>query len=107
MLLMPSRYEPCGLTQMIAMRYGCIPVARSTGGLCDTVMDGATPEKSSGFLFDQVSPEAAAVGLRRAITAYEQPDTWKARQDFAMQQHFSLPHMAEAYAEVYHRLSIS
>lgn len=104
MLLMPSRYEPCGLTQMIAMRYGCVPVARATGGLCDTIIDQPSPEKSTGFLFQEATPESTADGLRRAITAYARHDTWQLRQEYAMQQNFSLQHMAEAYAQIYIRL---
>ena len=70
MLLMPSRYEPCGLAQMIAMRYGCIPVARSTGGLRDTMLDHQDPGNSTGFLFEEATPEALAAAIRRALAAY-------------------------------------
>jgi starch synthase len=55
---------------MIGMRYGCIPVARATGGLRDTVIDTKTPEKSTGFLFDDSTPEALAAALRRAFASY-------------------------------------
>src|SRR5213593_240790 len=61
-LLMPSLYEPCGLTQMRAKRYGAVPVARRVGGLSDSIVDGIT-----GFLFDEYSPAALAQAIRRAI----------------------------------------
>lgn len=104
MLLMPSRYEPCGLAQMIAMRYGCIPIARATGGLQDTVLDRQTAEQSTGFLFKDSTPEALASATRRAIAAYQNPEDWQARQLFAMAQNFSWQSSAVAYAKIYHSL---
>jgi starch synthase len=84
MLLMPSRYEPCGLAQMIGMRYGCIPVARATGGLRDTDHRFCqSPETSTGFLFEESTPEALAAALRRALTAYNDRQGWQARQRLA------------------------
>ena len=103
-ILMPSRYEPCGLVQMIAMRYGCIPVARATGGLKDTVLDCQRPEQSTGFLFEQPDPEALTLALRRALEAYSHPESWQARQKTAMMQDFSWRRSARAYAQIYHRL---
>jgi starch synthase len=104
MLLMPSRYEPCGLAQMIAMRYGCIPVARATGGLTDTIIDGPSPENSTGFLFEDATPEALAAALRRSVTAYADKDGWRARQMYGMKQDFSWQRFAQAYIHIYHRL---
>lgn len=106
MLVMPSRYEPCGLAQMIAMRYGCIPVARATGGLQDTVKDEQLPERSTGFLFADSTAEALAAALRRAITAFGEPSEWQARQKFSMRQDFSWQSSAQAYVKIYHRLSM-
>ncbi len=103
-ILLPSRYEPCGLVQMIAMRYGCIPVARATGGFKDTILDGRIPAESTGFLFDQAAPEALAGAVRRALEAYTQPKDWQARQLFAMQQDFSWRRSARAYFQIYQRL---
>jgi starch synthase len=60
MLLMPSRYEPCGLSQMIAMRYGCVPIARATGGLSDTIKDPLDTNQGTGFLFKPAKAEALA-----------------------------------------------
>lgn len=104
MLLMPSRYEPCGLAQMIAMRYGCLPVARATGGLRDTVYDNPIPENSTGFLFEDSTPEALAAALRRAIAAYADRGAWQARQHCGMRQDFSWQRSAEAYVQIYHKL---
>lgn len=100
-LLMPSRYEPCGLAQMIAMRYGCIPVARATGGLCDTICDCPPPSDSTGFLFEQASPEALAKALRRGAAAFSKPFYWKERQLCGMKQDFSWQRSAQSYARLY------
>jgi len=99
MLLMPSRYEPCGLAQMIAMRYGCIPVARSTGGLRDTISDGRT-----GFLFDEPSAPMLAGALRRALSTFREPTTWKKMQKAAMAANFSWKQSARKYEDLYRSL---
>lgn len=101
LLLMPSRYEPCGLAQMIAMRYGCLPLARATGGLRDTIIDTQSPETSTGFLFEEATPEALAVALRRALTAYQDREGWQARQQFGMRQDFSWERSARTYTQYY------
>ena len=93
MLLMPSRYEPCGLAQIISMRYGCIPVARATGGLRDTIADSRT-----GFLFTDSSPTIMAATLRRALAAYENRDGWQSIQKTAMAENFSWEKSALQYA---------
>lgn len=97
--LMPSRYEPCGLSQMLAMRYGSIPVARATGGLRDTIADGRT-----GFLFNEASPTVMASSIRRAFHAYETKDKWQAMQRAAMAEDFSWERSAQQYAELYKSL---
>jgi starch synthase len=104
MLLMPSRYEPCGLAQMIGMRYGCIPVARATGGLRDTVIDSQSPDSSTGFLFEKSTPEALAAALRRALTAFQDRQGWQARQRFGMRQDFSWERSALTYTQIYIKL---
>lgn len=98
-LLMPSRYEPCGLTQMIAMRYGCLPLARATGGLRDTIGDGRT-----GFLFAEPSPPVMAATLRRALQAYANRKKWAGMQKAAMAENFSWQASAEQYALLYNAL---
>jgi starch synthase len=104
MLLMPSRYEPCGLAQMIGMRYGCIPVARATGGLRDTIIDQQSPDISTGFLFEEATPEALSAALRRALSAYSDREDWQARQQFGMRQDFSWERSARTYAQLYLQL---
>ncbi len=96
MLLMPSRYEPCGLAQMIAMRYGAVPVARATGGLRDTIAEGY-----SGFLFTDASPGVMAGALRRAIKTFKKPENWQRIQRAGMGGDFSWQVSAQQYAELY------
>ncbi len=99
-LLMPSQFEPCGLTQMRAQRYGVLPVARRVGGLSDTIVDGET-----GFLFDEYRPTGLARALRRAIAQYHDREAWTAMMTKAMRQDFSWGPSAARYQEVYHRAS--
>lgn len=101
MLLMPSRYEPCGLAQMIAMRYGCLPVAHATGGLRDTIFDSQEPERSTGFLYEESSAEALASAICRGLTAFQNRNSWEARQRYAMAQDFSWERSAAAYFRIY------
>lgn len=104
MLLMPSRYEPCGLAQMIAMRYGCLPVANATGGLRDTIFDLDDPAHSTGFLFESATVRALSAALRRALSAYADRKGWQARQAFAMRQDFAWTRSAQAYFNLYQDL---
>jgi starch synthase len=104
MLLIPSRYEPCGLTQMFAMRYGCLPVARSTGGLRDTILDDPDPHKSTGFLFEGANPDSLAAAIRRALAAYADRAGWRDRQLVGMRQDFSWQRSAETYLRLYRKL---
>jgi starch synthase len=103
-LLIPSRYEPCGLTQMIAMRYGCIPLARATGGLRDTIIDFKRSDRSTGFLFHKASPEAFARTLRRSIKAFQNSKVWQDIQERGMSQDFSWEHSARQYLALYQSL---
>ena len=98
MLLMPSLYEPCGLTQMRAQGYGTIPVARCVGGLADTIADGVT-----GFLFDEYSPEALGRAIRRAVDGHAQPHAWQRMMHAAMARDFSWRRSGERYGKVYRR----
>jgi starch synthase len=99
MLLMPSRYEPCGLAQMIAMRYGCVPVVHAIGGLKDTVEEGKT-----GFLFQTAQATAMMEALRRALAVYASPDNWESFQRNGMAEDFSWTRSAARYAELYRSL---
>ena len=96
MLLMPCQYEPCGLTQMRAQRYGTLPVARRTGGLNDTIDDGIT-----GFVFDEFSVPALAASIDRAVRQYHDESGWRARMRKAMAKNFSWQHSALKYLAVY------
>ena len=96
--MMPSQYEPCGLTQMRAQRYGTIPVARRVGGLADTIDDGV-----SGFLFDAYDERALAGGMWRALTELGAPRAWREMQDAAMRKDFDWSNVAEAYVRIYGR----
>ena len=103
MLLMPSRYEPCGLAQMIAMRYGCVPIARATGGLKDTIIDMPIKNRT-GFLFDEASPEALATAIQRGLDCFRDRQEWQAIQLQGMKQDFSWRQSALAYAQIYYNL---
>ncbi|HEY6066663.1 MAG TPA: glycogen synthase [Thermoanaerobaculia bacterium] len=99
-VLIPSRYEPCGLTQMIAMRYGAVPVARRTGGLADTITDAGDPE-GTGFLFDGYDPGSVLHALDRAARVYAQPDEWRELQRRGMKKDFSWDRSAVQYEALY------
>jgi starch synthase len=105
MLLMPSRYEPCGLSQMIAMHYGCVPIAHATGGLSDTIHDPTDTDQSTGFLFKPTKPEALARAIQRALKVYtHDPLGWQAMQIRGMQQDFSWDRSAVEYINQYKKL---
>ena len=99
MCLMPSQYEPCGLTQMRAQRYGTIPVARRTGGLADTIEDGTT-----GFLFDDYTPADFMRCAMRATDQYRETDGWEAMMKEAMSRDFGWDKSAARYLTVYRRV---
>jgi len=100
-LLMPSRYEPCGLAQMIAMRYGCIPIARLTGGLADTITDVSTVPEGTGFLFKEATPKALLNTLVRALDLYQDQREWQALQKRGMLRDFSWNRSALEYLKMY------
>jgi starch synthase len=104
LLLLPSRYEPCGIAQMMGMRYGAVPLARETGGLADTVHDPGLSETPNGFLFPEPSPRSLAFGLRRALHCYrERPDRFRTLSQRGMREDFSWGSAADRYREVYER----
>ena len=107
-LVIPSIFEPCGLTQMIGMHYGTLPVVRKTGGLADTVYDIDTSEepkeKRNGFSFDFPDPEGIYWALDRAITCNESDSSkWHTLMKQAINQDFSWKHTAPQYSEVYEK----
>ncbi|BCY19073.1 glycogen synthase [Leptolinea sp. HRD-7] len=100
-ILIPSRYEPCGLTQMISMRYGCVPVARNTGGLSDTIIDTSPDNGQTGFLFQETTPESCARAIERALNMFINQDIWLRIQKNGMKMDFSWKKSAEKYANEY------
>lgn len=105
MFLMPSRYEPCGIAQMISMLYGCIPIARATGGLKDTIIDASKkPKAYTGFLFDKANTWEAENAMRRALNEYQDQEAWRNLQLRAMNQDFSWEKQAWEYVKLYEKL---
>jgi len=109
MLLHPARFEPCGLVPIYAMRYGTIPLVRRSGGMADTVVD-ASPEAirqgtATGFSFEQPSAAELTACIRRALSLYRQPISWRRLQATAMREDFSWERSAEAYAGLYGALT--
>jgi starch synthase len=104
-LLMPSRYEPCGLTQLYSLRYGTIPIVRAVGGLQDTVIP-FDPETGygTGFMFAEPSADALAAAVREATETFADRTTWQRLMRNAMAQDFSWARSAARYLEIYHRL---
>jgi starch synthase len=106
--LMPSRFEPCGLGQMIAMRYGTIPVVRRTGGLADTVADYSQGlDVATGFTFDDYTPRALVQAMDRALEVYEDTAAWRRMRRNCAAQEFSWARSARRYEDIYQRLAIS
>ncbi len=102
-MMMPSRYEPCGLVQMIALRYGTVPVARNTGGLSDTIDDyNALTGKGTGFLFDDYNGSAFLESIKRALTLYPFSRRWRKLMRRGMEQDFSWKRFAAEYVDLYH-----
>jgi len=108
LFLMPSKFEPCGLSQLYSLAYGTLPVVRKTGGLADTVAD-ATPESiregmATGFVFEDYTDKALLAALDRALTMFiEQPEVWREIQRAAMQQDWSWSRSAKDYTDLYER----
>lgn len=101
-LLMPSRSEPCGLTQMIALRYGSIPVVRATGGLADTVCDADTNlHVGNGFVFCDYTAAALRDAIDRALVTYQVPERWHQLMRRAMEADHSWDASARRYVELY------
>jgi len=105
MILIPSRYEPCGLTQLIALRYGTVPVVRATGGLADTIEDCTDSSLASGtangFTFQEYTPEAFLRCVDRALNLWSQRELWAKLVRTGMSQDWSWSRSARQYAELY------
>jgi starch synthase len=107
-ILIPSRFEPCGLTQLYGLAFGCVPVVSRTGGLADTVID-ANPAAlaagvATGIQINAVNPGALATGISRAVALYHQRKEWKRLQTNGMKADFSWSASGAAYAALYRQL---
>lgn len=98
MFLMPSKFEPCGLGQLIAMRYGTVPIVRATGGLANTVSEG-----QNGFVFNDNDPQALLATCRRAGFMFGNPDSWHSLMRTAMSYDSSWSRSASAYSQIYEK----
>ena len=107
-ILVPSRFEPCGLTQLYGLAYGCVPVVARTGGLADTVIDANLAAigagAATGVQFIGVTRDSLVRGLDRTLALYRRPETWRAIQRNAMRCDFSWGPSGKAYAELYRQL---
>jgi starch synthase len=105
--LMPSRFEPCGMGQLMAMRYGTLPIARRTGGLADTINDEHDKTRV-GFLFDEPNAESFYGAIQRAWDRYKrQPGYWQIMQKRAMILDFSWNQSAQHYLDLYRQTIVS
>jgi starch synthase len=103
--LMPSKYEPCGLNQMYSMRYGTVPVVRSTGGLADTVQEfDPTTGKGTGFRFGPYDVVHFKEAIMRSLRYWNDKDTWHLIMLNGMRSDFSWARSAKRYANVYEKV---
>ena len=105
-LLMPSRFEPCGISQLMAMRYGCIPMVRRTGGLVDTVsFHDPIQERGTGFSFDRYEPLDLFTCMIRTWESFRYKQDWQKLQQRAMTQDFSWYKSALEYLKIYKQIT--
>jgi len=107
MYLMPSRYEPCGLNQLISLKYGAVPIVRRTGGLADTITN-CTPtslakETANGFSFESYKSRALLAATRRALKLYDDTRAWRRLVRTGMRQDWSWDNSAREYVDLYQR----
>ncbi|MCM2476300.1 glycogen synthase GlgA [Rhizobium sp. CG5] len=107
-IIQPSRFEPCGLTQLYALRYGCVPIVSRTGGLSETIIDAndaaMSARAATGFQFHPVAAPALRDALRRALDAYRVPKDWRRLQLQGMRADYSWERSAAQYADIYKTL---
>lgn len=108
-IVIPSRFEPCGLTQLYGLRYGCVPIVARTGGLADTIVDAneaaVSAGAATGFQFTPASLDAFLHAVHRAVTIYEAPAAWKSLQLQGMKADVSWERSAARYAALYRKLA--
>jgi starch synthase len=108
-MLVPSRFEPCGLTQLYGLRYGCVPIVARTGGLADTVIDANVAALSvgvaTGIQFSPINADALQAALARAHSLFENKQQWNAMQKRGMSQDVSWTASAAAYAQLFRSMS--
>ena len=101
-IVVPSRFEPCGLTQLYGLRYGTVPIVRRSGGLADTVLDfDADPGRATGFSFNASSAAALNAAISRAIAVYRDRESWRSLMERGMAQDFSWAKAADKYVSIY------
>ena len=103
-MLVPSRFEPCGLTQLYALRYGTVPVVRRVGGLADTVRDLDQGDAATGVVFGPATGAALADAITRTVALFRQPAAWRALAVRCMREDFSWSKAASAYMDLYQQL---
>ncbi len=107
-ILIPSRFEPCGLTQLYGLAYGCVPVVARTGGLADTVIDAneaaVAAGVATGIQFGPVTPDGLSQALRRTMALYARPECWTMLQKQGMRADFSWTRSGARYADLYQSL---
>ena len=108
-ILIPSRFEPCGLTQLYGLAYGCVPVVARTGGLADTVIDAndaaLAAGVATGIVHDGVTPDALRHAIARAIALHARPPAWRRLQENGMRADWSWDASARAYADLFRHLT--
>lgn len=108
LIVVPSRYEPCGLTQLYGLKYGTLPLVRRVGGLADTVADtqlDTLDSTATGFVFDAFEADALYRAAQRALAVYRRPQEWQRVQQRAMQQPCDWSGPARQYLQLYERVS--
>jgi starch synthase len=110
-ILVPSRFEPCGLTQLYGLLYGTLPLVRRVGGLADSVVDASAENlaagQATGIVFQGFDRKSFNDALRRAFALYTRPEQWKQVQQQGMRQQFSWDVAARSFVSLYRQLIVS
>jgi len=101
-LLIPSRFEPCGLTQLYALKYATLPIVRQTGGLADTVFEEG--EKANGFAFKEADIESLKAAMERCMACFQDTNRWQQKQQNAMGYDYSWEAVTDQWIELYQSL---